>query len=102
MKKRHLVGLRETDQGREVVLITGGSLEIGDGLETEKRQPNEGLTAVGDPFVFWANGLSRLGRARASPNKFLDVGRRDGKGSRSGQIDLKAETNSVLSFRVSD
>lgn len=33
---------------------------------------------------------------------FLDVGRRDGKGSRSGQIDLKAETNSVLSFRVSD
>lgn len=32
----------------------------------------------------------------------LDVGRCDGKGSRSGQIDLKAEANSVLSFRVSD
>lgn len=38
---------------------------------------------------------------KQSPKIFLDVGRRDERGSRSGQIDLKAETNSVLSFRVS-
>lgn len=40
MKERvTLVGLRGTDQGREVVLKTGGSLVIRDGLETEKRRP---------------------------------------------------------------
>lgn len=55
-----------------------------------------------DPFVFLANCFSTSRERKQSPNVFLDVGRRDERGSRSGQIDLKAETNSVLSFRVSD
>lgn len=54
MKERlTLVGLRGRDQGREVVLITGGSLVIRDGLETEKGRPF-------DPFVFLTNCFSTL------------------------------------------
>lgn len=87
----------EGSRGREVVLITGGSVAIRDGLETEKRRPF-------DPFVFFfffdELFLDFEGAKNQSPNIFLDVGRRDERGSRSGQIDLKAETNSVLSFRV--
>lgn len=84
-----------------------------DGLETEKRRSNEGLTSFcplcfGVLFSISTKGEKSLAKIIVKwefSNKseiFLDVGRRDGKGSRSGQIDLKAETNSVLSFRVSD
>lgn len=45
-----LVGVRGTDQGREVVLVTGGSLVIRDGLETEKRRAFRCLCALTNCF----------------------------------------------------
>lgn len=71
MKERlSLVGLRGRDQGREVVLITGGSLVIRDGLETEKGRPFWSLCVFDELFLDCEGAkrkseyLSRCGKTR--------------------------------------
>lgn len=95
-----MVGFKRNGPGAGSWGSNGRKFRKWDGLETEERRSNKELTSF-FPVCFFGelfSGSTKGGKSEI----FLDVGRRDGKGSRSGQIDLKAETNSVFSFRRSD